>query len=122
MKLVLVGGFLGSGKTTAIVHASQQLLKQNKKVAIITNDQGDQQVDSALVTSLSIPTREVSNGCFCCNFKQLETHLLSIAEKDKPEIIFAESVGSCTDLIATIAKPLNQLRPEIEVAISIFAC
>lgn len=46
MKLVLIGGFLGSGKTTAIVNASAQLIRDAKKVAVITNDQGDQQVDT----------------------------------------------------------------------------
>ena len=121
MKLVLVGGFLGSGKTTAIVGACQQLVLENKKVAVITNDQGEQQVDSAFVRSFDIPGKEVINGCFCCNYNQLDGHIASLNEKDQPDIIFAESVGSCTDLIATVAKPLKKFRPEIEVVISIFA-
>lgn len=121
MKLVLAGGFLGSGKTTAIVGACQQLMRLNKKVAVITNDQGDQQVDSAFVKSFGIPAREVANGCFCCNYNQLDAHLQSLREEDQPDIIFAESVGSCTDLIATIVKPLNKLRPGIETVISVFA-
>lgn len=121
MKLILTGGFLGSGKTTAIVNASQQLIHQGKKVGVITNDQGDQQVDSAFIKSLDIPTREVPNGCFCCNYNQLDAHLQSLIEAVQPDIIFAESVGSCTDLIATIVKPLNKIRPEIETVISVFA-
>ena len=40
---------------------------------------------------------------------------------DQPEVIFAESVGSCTDLIATIVKPLAKFYPEIRVVISVFA-
>src|SRR6185295_14739121 len=118
---VLVNGFLGSGKTTAIIAACRQLIRQNLKVAIITNDQGDQQVDSALVKSLGFPGREVSKGCFCCNYDQLDTHLSSLAASDHPDFIFAESVGSCTDLIATIAKPLSMRKPEIEISISIFS-
>ena len=47
MDLYLVNGFLGSGKTTAIAHACKQLIQQNIKAAVITNDQGKQQVDSA---------------------------------------------------------------------------
>ena len=121
MKLALVGGFLGSGKTTAITGACRQLLLQNKKVAVITNDQGEQQVDSALIKSLGIPGREVINGCFCCNFEQLDIHLQSLEKEAHPDILFAESVGSCTDLIATIAKPLKVVRPELEIVISIFA-
>ena len=36
MKLILAGGFLGSGKTTAIQHACDLLLKEKVKVAVIT--------------------------------------------------------------------------------------
>jgi Ni2+-binding GTPase involved in maturation of urease and hydrogenase len=120
MKLILLGGFLGSGKTTAIANAAGNLMREGKKVAIITNDQGDQQVDSAYVRSMDIPVREVANGCFCCNYQQLDDHIEELKQAD-PDIIFAESVGTCTDLIATIAKPMSKLRPEMEVVISIFA-
>jgi G3E family GTPase len=121
MKLVLVGGFLGSGKTTAIVNACLQLIKSNKRVAVVTNDQGDQQVDSAYVKSFGLAAREVSNGCFCCNYEQLDAHLQSLIENEYPDYIFAESVGSCTDLVATIAKPLSRLKPEVDIVIAVFA-
>ena len=81
MKLVLAGGFLGSGKTTAIVSACRQLISQKKRVGVITNDQGDQQVDSAFVRGYGIPVREVANGCFCCNYDQLDTHLRSLLQR-----------------------------------------
>ena len=121
MVLVLTGGFLGSGKTTAIVAAARLLMGIGKRVAVITNDQGNQQVDTAFVESFGITTREVPNGCFCCNYKQLDAHLQSLQATEHPDYIFAESVGTCTDLIATIAKPLQNFRPEIRVVISIFA-
>jgi len=121
MKLVLTGGFLGSGKTTAIVHACHHLMGKGKRVAVITNDQGEQQVDSAFTNSLGINTREVSNGCFCCRFDELDAHLRNFAEDNTPDVVFAESVGSCTDLVATIAKPLRLFKPDINVVISVFA-
>jgi len=121
MKLFLVGGFLGSGKTTAIVNASQHLIKKDQRVAVVTNDQGDQQVDSAFVKSFGIPAAEVANGCFCCNYDQLDKHIHSFIENIKPDIIFAESVGSCTDLVATVAKPFVREMPGCSVVISVFA-
>jgi len=121
MKLILTGGFLGSGKTTAIVHACQHLMAKGQRVAVITNDQGDQQVDSAFTRSLGINTREVSNGCFCCRYNDLDAHLQSLAVEDHPEIVFAESVGTCTDLVATIAKPFQLFKPDINVVISVFS-
>jgi len=121
MVLVLTGGFLGSGKTTAIVAAARLLMGIGKRVAVITNDQGNQQVDTAFVESFGITTREVPNGCFCCNYSQFDSHLKNLQETEHPDYIFAESVGTCTDLIATIAKPLQNFRPSIKVVISIFA-
>jgi G3E family GTPase len=121
MKLVLTGGFLGSGKTTAIANACAQLLEDQVRVAVITNDQGEQLVDSAYIAKFGIPVREVGNGCFCCNYSRLDEHIQSLFEINKPEIIFAESVGSCTDLIGTIARPMARFRPKMEVVISIFA-
>ena len=87
MKLILVGGFLGSGKTTAIVSACQSLMSRGVSVAVITNDQGDQQVDHAYVRGLGINSKEVSNGCFCCNYQQLDQHIHSLTESTAPEFI-----------------------------------
>lgn len=117
MRLLLTSGFLGSGKTTAIMQAARCLEQANKKVGIITNDQGDQQVDTVFLKSVGLEAREVLNGCFCCNYQQLDTCLDSLSYCD---IVFAESVGSCTDLIATIAKPLQHYKPHIEIMISTF--
>lgn len=121
MKLYLLSGFLGSGKTTAIQQACLQLMKKGTRVGVITNDQGAQLVDSAFIKSFQIPGREVVNGCFCCNYTQLETGIQSLKKENNPDIIFAESVGSCTDIIATVIKPLQQFHPEIEIILSVFA-
>ena len=121
MKLFLIGGFLGSGKTTAIVNACQHLIKKDQRIAVVTNDQGDQQVDSAFVKSFGIPAAEVANGCFCCNYDQLDKHIHSFIKDIRPDIIFAESVGSCTDLVATVAKPFVREMPGCSVVISVFA-
>ncbi|MCW3120252.1 MAG: hypothetical protein JWM28_4334 [Chitinophagaceae bacterium] len=121
VNIYLIGGFLGSGKTTAIVHAVEQLIKQGRRVAVITNDQGDQQVDSDYLRSLAIPHAEVANGCFCCHYDALEKNILQLKHTDLPEIIFAESVGSCTDLVATIANPFALFHPEFRLVISVFA-
>ena len=121
MKLFLVGGFLGSGKTTAIQQACMELLYDDVKVAVITNDQGSRLVDTTFIRSFSIPIQEVVNGCFCCNYEHLDHSISLLIEQHDPAIIFAESVGSCTDLVATIAKPLAKFHPQLDVSISVFA-
>jgi Ni2+-binding GTPase involved in maturation of urease and hydrogenase len=121
MILALTGGFLGSGKTTAIVSACKVLISKQKKVAVITNDQGDQQVDSAFVRTIGVMVKEVGNGCFCCQYNELENHIQLLDASEQPDFIFAESVGSCTDLIATLVKPFSTRKPELKMVVSIFA-
>jgi G3E family GTPase len=121
MKIHLLSGFLGSGKTTAIQHACSELLKKGKKVGVITNDQGAKLVDGDFFEHLKIPGVQVVNGCFCCNYDQLDNGIQSLIATNQPDVIFAESVGSCTDIVATVIKPLLKFRPEAEVTFSTFA-
>ena len=121
MKIHLLTGFLGSGKTTAIQQAAQELINQKIKTGIITNDQGSKLVDGGLFKHLDIPSREVINGCFCCNYNELDANITSLVLAAGAEVIFAESVGSCTDIIATVLKPLLQFRTDTQVTVSTFA-
>ena len=113
MKLHIVGGFLGSGKTTAITNAAKALIGRGKKTGVITNDQGMYLVDTGFVDANHIPSEEVINGCFCCNFDSLSEKIELLNKSYQPEYIFAESVGSCTDLVATVVKPLMIFKKEI---------
>lgn len=122
MKLHLVGGFLGSGKTTAITNASKLLRKRDILAGVITNDQGNYLIDSSFATSFDIPTGEVKGGCFCCNYNDLDAQINKLLENNQPKEIFAESVGSCTDLVATVLKPLikHGARDISEISFSVF--
>lgn len=105
--LIVVGGFLGSGKTTLILNAAGLLQQNGKRVVVILNDQGAELVDTALVRSRQISAGQVAGGCFCCRFSEL----VAAAENLKqygPDVIFAEAVGSCTDISATTLQPLKR--------------
>ncbi|MBN1371388.1 MAG: hypothetical protein JW987_05455 [Anaerolineaceae bacterium] len=110
MNLHIVGGFLGSGKTTAIIGAAKRLMASGKRVAIITNDQGKYLVDTAFFRAEGMPTVEVTGGCFCCRFDDLEKHLDFLRDTVQPDAVYSESVGSCADIVATVIKPLQALR------------
>jgi Ni2+-binding GTPase involved in maturation of urease and hydrogenase len=114
MDMHLVGGFLGSGKTTAIICAARHLMAQGKTVAVVTNDKGKHLVDTAFFRTASIPTAEVAGGCFRCNFDQLEEQLAILINEHQPDVIFAESVGSCVDLAETVMKPLLDLQKSVQ--------
>jgi G3E family GTPase len=109
MQLHLVGGFLGSGKTTAIICAAKELMARGQKVGVITNDQGKYLVDTAFIRLSNIPAVEITGGCFCCHYDDLEERLSQLQQEIQPDVIFAESVGSCGDLVATVIKPLLTL-------------
>lgn len=107
-RLVIVGGFLGAGKTTLLLKAASLLSEQGYRVGIISNDQGEGLVDSQLAKSNHIPISEVAGGCFCCKFPDLLKAFQALKEQVQPDIVLAEPVGSCTDLIATVLNPLSR--------------
>lgn len=112
---------MGSGKTTAIQQAVGYLQQQNIKAGVITNDQGDQQVDTAFIKGSNIAAGEVANSCFCCNYPELEKNI-HVLQAENAEVVFAESVGSCADLAATIINPLLSFNPGVyKIALSVFA-
>lgn len=123
MKIHLVGGFLGSGKTTAIIQAVRQVLKQGRRAGVVTNDKGKQLVDTAFFRSADIPTAEVAGGCFRCNFDELEKQIDLLKQDARPDVIFAESVGSCADMAATVLEPLLRLQTKQDqpTSFSVFA-
>jgi Ni2+-binding GTPase involved in maturation of urease and hydrogenase len=110
VRLYFIGGFLGSGKTTAIAEACRLLIRRGERVGVVTNDQGKLQVDSLFMRAAGFPTVEVGGGCFCCRYDDFDERLASLTLKEEPDAVFAESVGSCADIIATVIKPFEAFR------------
>lgn len=107
--LILIGGFLGAGKTSMMKLLAEELKKEGKKVGIITNDQTTQLVDTYLLTGYGNTVHEVSGSCFCCNFAGFYDGIQVVEREGDVDIILAEPVGSCTDLSATVVQPLKDL-------------
>ena len=107
-QLIIVGGFLGAGKTTLLWHTAQQLIQQGKKVALITNDQAPELVDSTLLEHQGLQVAEVNGSCFCCNFNGFVDAIHQLMREVSPDVILAEPVGSCADLSATILQPVKR--------------
>jgi hypothetical protein len=105
--IVPLGGFLGAGKTTLILAASRVLQRLGKRAAAILNDQGEDLVDTRLVREHNLKADQVTGGCFCCRFSDLADALERLREH-QPDVIFAEAVGSCTDISATTLQPLKR--------------
>ena len=106
---IMLGGFLGAGKTTAILRLAEHLTKNGKRVGLITNDQSVGLVDTALLSSHGFAVEEITGGCFCCRFTSLIEASERLTEESKPDVFIAEPVGSCTDLRAAVSYPLRRL-------------
>ena len=111
-RIACVGGFLGAGKTTVLASAVRELMSRGLRVGVITNDQGNNLVDTAVMRELGVPAEEVGGGCFCCRFDDFLAHAGRICEQHNPHIILAEAVGSCTDLAATVYEPLRRFHAD----------
>jgi Ni2+-binding GTPase involved in maturation of urease and hydrogenase len=106
---VMVGGFLGAGKTTALLRLAEHFTARGRRVGLITNDQSRGLVDTAIVRAREYPVEEITGGCFCCRFTSLTEAADRLACEARPEVFLAEPVGSCTDLRATVQYPLRRL-------------
>ncbi len=108
-RYIMIGGFLGAGKTTSVVRLAERLTGQGLKVGLITNDQGSELVDTAMLRSRGFATEEIPGGCFCCRFNSLVEAAGKLTRDTCPDVFIAEPVGSCTDLVATVTYPLRRM-------------
>src|SRR5690606_4680443 len=104
-------------KTTTIARLARHYQDQGLKVGIVTNDQAPDLVDTNSLRSQGFDVGEVAGSCFCCNFNALTDTVKRLGASQRPDVVLAEPVGSCTDLVATVVRPLVQVYEEpVEVA------
>ena len=108
VRMVLVGGFLGAGKTTLMAIAGRRLAARGMQVGFITNDQAGELVDTALLKQTGIEVKEVAGACFCCKFEELILRTGEFSAHRQPDVLMTEPVGSCTDLSATVLQPIKK--------------
>lgn len=108
-RYVMIGGFLGAGKTTAVARFARHLTDRGRRVGLICNDQSSGLVDTALLRAGGFPVEEITGGCFCCRFNSLLEAADSLTRTSRPDLFLAEPVGSCTDLVATVSYPLRRI-------------
>lgn len=119
-RYVMIGGFLGAGKSTAMGRLARRLTDEGLSVGLITNDQGRGLVDTLNLRSQGHAVEEIAGGCFCCRFESLLEAAGRLSVSSRPDIFLAEPVGSCTDLVATVSYPLRRIYGE-DFAISPFS-
>jgi len=94
MKCMIIGGFLGSGKTTTIRKIIEHLGKQGEKTAIIVNEIGEIGIDGDMVSGSGVETREITSGCVCCTLRiSMEHTIKSLMSEYSPDTIIVEPTG-----------------------------
>ena len=108
-RYIMVGGFLGAGKTTAILRMAEALDGRGHRIGLITNDQSVGLVDTTMLAAHGFPVEEITGGCFCCRFNSLVDAAERLTAGTRPDVFIAEPVGSCTDLRASVSYPLRRM-------------
>ena len=99
MKLIILGGFLGSGKTTVLLQMAKYLTGENvkpgeTKVAIIENEVGEQGIDDKLLKSGNYAVENLFAGCACCTLSgSVPGYIQKIQRELNPEWLIFESTG-----------------------------
>ena len=91
--LIVVGGYLGSGKTSLVNHVLEHA--GGRRLAVLVNDFGQINVDEALIASRSDDVIALANGCVCCTLGgTLASTLIRIGDQDpRPDYLVIESSG-----------------------------
>jgi G3E family GTPase len=106
LKIDIISGFLGAGKTTFIERLLKTNLK-NEKVVLIENEYGEVSVDTDILKDTKIEIRELSQGCICCSLVgDFSKSLKTIIDTYNPDRILIEpsGVGKLSDIIKAVAE------------------
>lgn len=91
---LIVGGYLGSGKTTLVGHLLKRAQAEGVKLAIVSNEFGDTGIDRALLDAGEEGFVELDGGCICCRLSDtLSETLESILTTTKPDRLVLETSG-----------------------------
>ena len=108
MKILLFGGFLGSGKTTTLLQVARHAVEQKQyKVAIIENEIGEVGLDDKLLTAGGLQVRPLFGGCVCCQITgDLVTAINDIHKELQPDLLMIELTGLAipANIVDTIRK------------------
>ncbi|MDD3339599.1 MAG: GTP-binding protein [Lachnospiraceae bacterium] len=106
VKIDIISGFLGAGKTTLIKKLLSEALK-GQKVVLIENEFGEIGIDGGFLKEAGIEIREMNSGCICCSLVgDFGTALQEVIEKYEPERILIEpsGVGKLSDVIGAVQR------------------
>jgi G3E family GTPase len=113
VRLLVIAGFLGSGKTTILLDVARRLTDDGFSLAIVENEIGEVGVDGEVVRSHGLPVRELFGGCICCTLQVgLVETLRDVEAEFAPDYAVVEPTGLAApgDVVATV----HELMPALD--------
>lgn len=104
IKVDIISGFLGAGKTTLIKKLFETSFKK-EKVALIENEFGEIGIDGTFLKESGIEIKEINSGCICCSLVgNFEKSLQELIEKYSPDRIIIEpsGVGKLSEVVKAV--------------------
>jgi G3E family GTPase len=119
--VVLVAGFLGSGKTTVVNHLLTHA--GGRRIAAVVNDFGAINIDAELITGAADGVVSLSNGCICCSLEGdlLRTLAVLLRRDPRPELIVIETSGVAdpTDVVRNLMDPMIWREAPLETVLCV---
>jgi G3E family GTPase len=107
VRLIVVAGFLGSGKTSLLLEIARHLVDRGRTVAVVENEIGEVGIDGRLIAERGLVVRELFGGCICCTLATgVVDALNSLGRTYGPDYVLLEPTGIAqpADLVATVEK------------------
>lgn len=118
----LFSGFLGSGKTSLLLHVIEQIKEEGKKPAVFMNEFGKLPFDSDAVKG-EVPLKELLDGCICCTgSEQTEAQLQGLLEENQDiNVILIETTGAAhpVEALDAVYSPLFADRLNVKGIITV---
>ena len=106
IKIDVISGFLGAGKTTLIKKLFESKFN-NEKIVLIENEFGEIGIDGAFLKESGVEIKEINSGCICCSLVgDFSTSMKEVITKFSPDRIIVEpsGVGKLSDIVNAIKK------------------
>lgn len=116
VKIDIISGFLGAGKTTLI----NKLLKGKvlgENIAIVENEYGDINIDSGRIEESQVEIKSITSGCICCSLQgEFDIAMKELIDEYRPNRIIIEptGVGKLSDIIGII----NRIKENEDVSLN----
>ena len=115
IKIDIISGFLGAGKTTLIKKLFMSGFSQ-EKVVLIENEFGEIGIDGSFLKEAGVDIKEINSGCICCSLVgDFQKSMEEVVKTYQPDRIVIEpsGVGKLSDIINAV----NKLELELELNI-----